>query len=251
MPLVNDDASKLAEVKPESNADDPASSVREEVPEASRLDMDDPILGGSEATCPLCNEGLLPIGYRGWYGWSHPEKPCVAHEEAWTAWSLKWAAKIDRVPSGRVGGRIAGRLCEPSCEFDDGDAGGYVLIRSKGPRTADDVVKIERDYNHRVVWLWEAASKSIFLNSDGLLRVYGKGAVLSSATCPVLLDFGAGFITRDGFESRVAHVLKTKLIDNNLYIEFRWLSHDQAVEEIHSCHSKLFTLAGSSQTLTT
>jgi hypothetical protein len=102
-----------------------------------------------------------------------------------------------------------------------------------------------------VIWLWEAASKAIFLHSDGYLSVHGKGTVLAAAKAPVLLDFGPGFMCKGGFESRVAHVLATKLVKDNLRIKFRWLNYDDLLEELSGCPPKLFSYTGSSRTSTT
>lgn len=99
-------------------------------------------------------------------------------------------------------------------------------------------MEVEESLSGRCIWLWEAASKSIFLNSDGYLRVNGKGTVISAATTPVVLDFGPGFMTRDGFVSQVAHVLQHKLINGNLFIKFRWLTHDAFVKELYECPDK-------------
>lgn len=97
-----------------------------------------------------------------------------------------------------------------------------------------------------MVWLWEAASKSIALRSDGYLRVNGKGTIISAPRMPVILDFGPGFMTRDGFVSRVAHVLDTRQTNDGLLIKFRWLAHDEFVKELNECPDKFLTSTGSS-----
>ena len=114
-----------------------------------------------------------------------------------------------------------------------------------------DILQIEESLGGKCIWLWAASSKSIFLNSDGYLRVNGKGTVISAATTPVVLDFGPGFMTRDGFVSQVAHVLQHKLINGNLFIKFRWLTHEAFVKELYECPDKFFGLTASSQISTT
>ena len=84
-------------------------------------------------------------------------------------------------------------------------------------------------------------SKDIHLNSDGYLRVNGKGTVVTSATCPVFLDFGPGFLVKGGgFESRVAHVLDHRLMNGMLYLKVRWISHADLVKELNECPDKFF-----------
>lgn len=95
-------------------------------------------------------------------------------------------------------------------------------------------------------------SKDIHLNSDGYLRVNGKGTVITAATCPVFLDFGPGFLVKGGgFESRVAHVLEHRLMKGMLYLKIRWISHADLVKELNECPDKFFGSPGGCPAATT
>lgn len=215
-----------------------ASDGSESIPaESVHLPMGSAILSGDTRVCCQCKTPLTPIGYGEWYGWSHPPDVCAPDEEEWSRWSIGWAARLSKATHGEVGGFDLACPGPSLCTAN----GSLVLLRTASPRTHTRVQEIESAVNGKLVWVWEAASKAIFLNSDGHLHVYGKGRVLSEAKAPVLLDFGPGFITKDGvFESRVAHILQTKESGGHLYIKCRWLSHGQAIEEINTCSPKLF-----------
>ena len=128
-----------------------------------------------------------------------------------------------------------------------------MLLRQRSPTSEVDVASLESLYNGKCVWIWEAASKAIFLNSDGYLRVNGKGTVLSAAKCPVFLDFGPGFMNPDNsFESRVAYVIEHRLMKNGmLYLKVRWISHADLVKELNECPDKFFGSPGECPAVTT
>jgi hypothetical protein len=198
-----------------------------------------------ERPCEQCGQRLLSYRYGGIGGWSHAEKACDPFEEPWSRWSLEWAAKFRSHPGFDFG--QTGRN-EPNPSFSCGK--NRVFLRTNGPVSGNDIMACE-DAGRPNIWLWEAASKSIFLNSDGYLRVNGRGTVISSATMPVVLDFGPGFLTRDGFVSKVAHVLDHRLVKDNLYLKIRWLSHGEFVKELYECPNKFFESTVSSPVSTT
>lgn len=227
MPITNDNESQLTP-KEDTNATIPIEPV---------LDLVAVLDSGASRTCAKCGKALQAFRYQGIYGWSHVEKRgCIPHEEDWDAWSLRW------VPVFR---QTCGDVCGPELPYrspgEGGGGSGHALLRRMSPTKLEDITGLELAHDWKCVWIWESASKNIYLNSDGYLRVGGKGTVISAATCPVFLDFGPGFLCKDGsFESRVAYVAEHRLMHDMLYLKVRWISHADLVKELNECPDKFF-----------
>lgn len=231
MPLMNDNESRAPQTISIATAPNIPENEDYEAEESSI----DPSL---RALCVVCGKELLAYRCHGVYGWSHAEKaddPCQRFEEPWSRWSLGW---IDRVNPNAYGN---GRLCPIDRPGPSGTAEkSRILFRTMSPTKGEDVAAIES--GGQCVWVWEAASKAIFLTSDGYLRVNGKGTIISAARMPVVLDFGGGFLAQSSSGdiktvAKVAHVLDTKLISGQLFIKFRWLTHKQFVDELYDTRS--------------
>lgn len=228
MPIMNDNESRLS-TKEDTDGCNTVEGISESLVPIPWHDIE---LSPDTAACAACGQTLQAHGYRGVHGWSHVEKKgCVPSEEDWSDWSLRLSGCFGNASPGSPG---------PSVSYGTGPTSGRALLRQQGPVAKAELLFLES--GGPCVWIWQAMDKAIFLQSDGYLRVNGKGSVIANATAPVFLDFGPGFQAKveGGFESRVAHVLDKRLLNDRLYLKVRWISHLDLVKELNECPDKFY-----------